>query len=82
MADKINDLDISSIKSVKDEHSYWSSLAIRYDLKSEIIDRAAMFAEQLQPLAQKYSHIRDKPMQDILDILANLLYLVYYCRCN
>ena len=69
MAETINDLDFSTIKSLKDEHSYWSNLSIRYDLKADVIDRAHFFAEQLQPIGSKFVGINQRSLNEVLELI-------------
>jgi dynein heavy chain 2 len=69
MPEKIDDLDFSSIKSIKDEHSYWSGLSIRFDLKGEVGDRANLFAEQLKKLSEKFVHVNDNTFQEMLEVV-------------
>jgi dynein heavy chain 2 len=68
-SEKVDDLDISSIKSPKDEYSYWNGLSVRYDLKADVIDRAHFFAEQLQPLAARFNNFQDRSLNEVLEMI-------------
>ena len=68
-SEKIDDLDVSSIKTPKDEYSYWNNLSVRYDLKADVIDRAHFFAEQLQPLANKFNNFQDRNLNEVLEMI-------------
>lgn len=64
--------DFSKVRSIKDEFEFWNTLSTRYDLKPEIIDRAALFTEELKPLNEQFSGLNGKSLGDILDLIETI----------